>query len=543
MNKQDLVSYTETVYGDALRLCGNSHRAEDLTQEVMLAALRQLDRGQDIHSPRTWLNHTLRNLFNQQLRRQYRLPTVTFGEYEMPDDLVTEDLHRLEQQEEYAALRRELANLSRLYRECMVLYYVKGRSVKEIADTLHLPENTVKSRLLTGRQKVKEGLQMEKTYTAQSYDPVRLTLSEMGAIGHKGEPFSLCQKSDVLTQNIVYAAYPRPLTEGEIARALGVSPAYVEPLVQKLVTGELMVRTDGGKVYTDCILFTAADRTRTFPLQQRAAAEQFHCLWPTVLQALEQLRRQPFYACQTETQRGCLETFFILFLLGKATVIARDRIVNAPEYALPHRRDGGSWIAIGSVEQLGDTLPAGYEQSVMSGAFSSMYTDAFGVKRTGYTELGMGGGDGHVADRLGGTSPRYVIEYLTAIATGKELADTSLSASAYNRLEDFAREGLVEREGDTLRLGVPVLDRAAYDLVMSELCEPVVTELADRLEAPLGPVVRAGEVPLPPHLTSVPRQVQFMHALGNLPMLFYQMARKELPHLSAQNALVFLLER
>lgn len=540
MEKKDLVRWVETAHLDALRLCGNSTQAEDLVQEAMLAALAQFERGQDIESPRTWLNHTMRNLFNQQLRKKYRLPLVSFGETAETaiDDL---DLSRLEQQEEYAAVRRELSHLGRLYRECMVLYYVKGCTVREIAAQLHIPENTVKSRLMTGRQKMKEGMDMTHSYSPQSYEPVRMWISECGCCGRNGEPFSLCPPSDVLTQNILYTAYAAPLTEAEIARALGVSPAYVEPLVQKLVDGELMVRTAGGRVYTDFILNTAADKMRTFPLQKQVAAEQFDRLWPVVEQGLSDLRQQPVYIRQTAVQRRNMEMHFCIHTFCNGVYQARNRVLQVAFADPPERPNGGAWLAFGSVEKAGDTYPADFSDFDLSGEFSTGYTDAFGVKKAGYAEYGMGR-RGHIGPRL--ANGGYLVEFLTAIATGTDLANTSLSAAAYERITEFVQDGLLEMDGDTPRLAVPVVSTAERKAYM-ETANACAKQVEALLVEPLRPVMAAGEVKLPPHLTSVPRERQFMEAVYRMPMMFLRQAVESgrLQENEHSHALLFILDR
>ena len=58
-------------------------------------------------------------------------------------------------------------------------------------------------------------------------------------------------------------------TEEEIARALGVPTAFVEPVVKRLTEGELMYRAEGSrKVYTDFIIYTDEDRKATFVKQR-----------------------------------------------------------------------------------------------------------------------------------------------------------------------------------------------------------------------------------------------------------------------------------
>ena len=57
--------------------------------------------------------------------------------------------------EEAAAVRRELNFLAHITRETLMRYYVRGESVKQIAEALGIPEGTVKSRLSRARAQLK----------------------------------------------------------------------------------------------------------------------------------------------------------------------------------------------------------------------------------------------------------------------------------------------------------------------------------------------------------------------------------------------------
>ncbi len=66
-------------------------------------------------------------------------------------------MRRLEQSEETQELRHALAHQTRIHREVLVRYYMHGESVGQIAQMLQIPENTVKSRLYTGRSQMQIG--------------------------------------------------------------------------------------------------------------------------------------------------------------------------------------------------------------------------------------------------------------------------------------------------------------------------------------------------------------------------------------------------
>ena len=58
-----------------------------------------------------------------------------------------------------------IANLSRIHREAIELYYLQGYSVEEVAKFLDVPQGTVKRRLFDARQKLKR--QLSETFDEQ----------------------------------------------------------------------------------------------------------------------------------------------------------------------------------------------------------------------------------------------------------------------------------------------------------------------------------------------------------------------------------------
>src|SRR5690242_14136147 len=63
-------SHRRSMYSLALRLCGNHHDAEDLSQEVFLNAYRALDRVRGDSSFHTWLRRITVNSFLNHKRKK-----------------------------------------------------------------------------------------------------------------------------------------------------------------------------------------------------------------------------------------------------------------------------------------------------------------------------------------------------------------------------------------------------------------------------------------------------------------------------------------
>ena len=152
-------------------------------------------------------------------------------------------------------------------------------------------EGTVKSRLSTGRSQMKKGL--ETMETRENYLPGRLNLSFGGSDGLKGEPISLVEE-DLIAQNLLNLAYDKPITISDLSKAIGIPAAYIEPIVKKLIDGELMVQMDSGKVYSDFIISKAQDILKNFESQKNFAHKQFDTVWNIVEKMSDKISKMDF---------------------------------------------------------------------------------------------------------------------------------------------------------------------------------------------------------------------------------------------------------
>ena len=299
MDKFELATYMDWLLRRALCRCGRLYEAEELVSDTIVSALDALDEGVTITNPRAWLARILERRFCDMQRKRYReAASQSIYDSEPPDDLNLEQI--FEDEETAEAVRRGIAMLSGIYREVVVQYYLNERSISEIAELYKLPKGTIKSRLSTGRRQLKEELEMEK-YQRESYFPDYLYVSCSGQSGNSGEPWSLVA-NDRATMNLLIVAYAKPLTISEIADAIGVSAAYIEPVVKRLVDGQLM-RCVANRYYTDFAIATEADRTANLPAILKLAEKITPELWGYIDEGLSMLRSRDYYKRQENTRR------------------------------------------------------------------------------------------------------------------------------------------------------------------------------------------------------------------------------------------------
>jgi RNA polymerase sigma-70 factor, ECF subfamily len=128
----------------AMRLTGGDRaRAEDVVQETLVRAWRNLDRLDDAVAPvRPWLFTVAQRVAIDAHRARRARPA------EVGDEMlaVVPALDELEPMLDRVVVAEALHSLSREHRAVIVETYYRGRSVAEAAAVLGVPAGTVKSR-------------------------------------------------------------------------------------------------------------------------------------------------------------------------------------------------------------------------------------------------------------------------------------------------------------------------------------------------------------------------------------------------------------
>ncbi len=139
--------YFDTVYRLAFSQTQDSHRADDVLQEVFLRYIRTSKLFESEEHIKAWLIRVTINCCKTSFTNSWNKKTVPLTEdiaFEMP-----------EQEEIYTVV----AKLPKKYRAVIHLFYYEDLSVKDIASYLNIKESTVKSQLHRGRQMLRSMLE------------------------------------------------------------------------------------------------------------------------------------------------------------------------------------------------------------------------------------------------------------------------------------------------------------------------------------------------------------------------------------------------
>jgi RNA polymerase sigma-70 factor (ECF subfamily) len=136
--------YSRPVFGLALRKLGDRGRAEDAVQETFASIWRSAASYKPDRGPGApWLYAVARNAIVDRARARTETPTELIEE--RPDE-ATGPADNAEQSWVAWRVHRALEELPEREREVVALAYWSGLSQSEVAEFLHLPLGTVKTR-------------------------------------------------------------------------------------------------------------------------------------------------------------------------------------------------------------------------------------------------------------------------------------------------------------------------------------------------------------------------------------------------------------
>jgi RNA polymerase sigma-70 factor (ECF subfamily) len=163
-----VLAYQDLVYGQAYRMMGEAHSAEDAVQEAFISAYRSL-RSFRGGSFKSWLLRIVTNACYDELRWRKRRPTTPLEPVDEDDETI-ESPHWLadpgespeeaaERAELSSALQRCLDELPDDFRIVVILVDIDGFDYSDASNVIQKPLGTVKSRLARARVRLRDCLQ------------------------------------------------------------------------------------------------------------------------------------------------------------------------------------------------------------------------------------------------------------------------------------------------------------------------------------------------------------------------------------------------
>jgi RNA polymerase sigma-70 factor (ECF subfamily) len=146
--------YEKTIFNVALRMVNDREDASDITQSVFTKAFEKLDSFNFEHRFYSWIYRIAINESIKLLER--RRPDRVAGEVPAKGQSTPEEI--VSGTELAWTVRAALMGIRADYRTVLVLRHYLQCSYREMGEILQVPEKTVKSRLFTARQSLRDAL-------------------------------------------------------------------------------------------------------------------------------------------------------------------------------------------------------------------------------------------------------------------------------------------------------------------------------------------------------------------------------------------------
>lgn len=142
--------YGDHLYAAAFNITRQCQDAEDAVQEALLRLYRSDKEFESEEHVKAWLIRVTINIAKSTCTSFWHRNRVPYEDY--MDEIPFEEKSDRD-------LMEAVLSLPDKYRIIVHLYYYEGYKTREIADTLKLSENTVKTRLLQSRKLLKNKLE------------------------------------------------------------------------------------------------------------------------------------------------------------------------------------------------------------------------------------------------------------------------------------------------------------------------------------------------------------------------------------------------
>jgi RNA polymerase sigma-70 factor (ECF subfamily) len=165
--EQEALPQMSALRSFALQLCRDEQQSHDLVQETMLKAYKYLHMYREGTNCRAWLFQICKNSFINEARRKRLQPMAMdfqndeSGDWSGGDEFTRRELHAVlgggqpaESSDEsmgdevYSAMTK----LPSDYQTVLVLCDIEGHTYEEIAEFMHTPVGTIRSRIHRGRK-------------------------------------------------------------------------------------------------------------------------------------------------------------------------------------------------------------------------------------------------------------------------------------------------------------------------------------------------------------------------------------------------------
>ena len=350
-----------------------------------------------------------------------------------------------------------------------------------------------------------------------------MKIRNSGRFGLNDEPMSLCDDDNTLAQNLLILAYEKPISITDLSKKIGVASAYVEPVIKKLVDGELMKQMGDGKVYTDFIIYHAEDYVKYINEQEAFAEKYIDAYTEPVKEAIEKLKSTDFYS-------QSLERYMLIHVACQGLSICDSKL---PPQIFPERPNGGKWIAFGTIYPNDYKISEnkrGKEEYLMSGqryTSISSYLGKYDLYFYNY-ETSLYPMNEKIPDYGFSTISEVegnMLKLFCLIKNNISPKSVDLDERIIKAIPKLIENGFLSYKNEELRLCVPCLTHN-QEKIFWDICKNAALSFAKKIEEPILEYYKSHKKQIPPQLKSVPYQKLIMPYSPGAMMFVYEAINK-----------------
>lgn len=167
-NKKSFIKLINNIKADLYRIAkvklGNEDDINDILQDTILDIYSSLNKLQNNDFFKTWCIRILINNCNDKLKEKYKIKdTLNYNTIKDYNDYISDEeiFNTVYSAFNYTSLMELLSENEQLI---FTLYYGDELKIKEISQMLNLKENTIKSIIKRGKEKIKKKYGKENIY-------------------------------------------------------------------------------------------------------------------------------------------------------------------------------------------------------------------------------------------------------------------------------------------------------------------------------------------------------------------------------------------
>lgn len=320
-------NFLDKIYNFSYHRCNTSFEAEDLCSDIILTVISAIHKQEHIENFNAFVWTIARRVYADYCKDRNAERQVF--SIENSNLILTSKENEIEKfieeatnQEQISRIFKEIAFLSKAYREVMVMFYIDELKVKDIAVRLNINETTVKQRLFSARNSVRKEVETmsERTYVLK---PIKLAISGTGnPCGN--DPRSKTER--MFSQNLIYLCKDKPKSAKELSEELCVPMPYIEEELEIQCHGEngkygMLRKLENGKYAVNIHLVDYDEYDQANKIYEKHLPEFCEVIKNTLKQNKEKILSFPYLSEQKDLR-------FIMWSLISRTVWDFEERIN-----------------------------------------------------------------------------------------------------------------------------------------------------------------------------------------------------------------------